>query len=593
MSGNGENSKNNKTIMRSGWMFKKGEIIPSWKRRWFVLDGMEIRYYLSSSALKKEQQGTITLFNPDSNQYVKTIIISRNQKAHHNLFALGFEGQRFYLCSPESSSMRQEWIEAIHDVINVHKSSNPRYSTFSPLALSPATSPPPSNSNRKDTKPEESSEESFKIDSFPPELAKNLQFLIRSHLERKRFLETRRKITKLQAIWRGERSRRQTKSLFSIYKRRFKIAQELYNTEQSYVGSLQLLLEMFVKPLLEDSNILTQDQTRIMFSNVEHLVILHSHLLSKLQERMDRWYPQQRFGDIFCDKINDFKTFYAQYVTNYEKSLAMIKNCETSIPSFSVFLNDVSKDSRCNSLNLQDFLIMPVQRLPRYEMLLNDLAKNSPVGIVDKSELERAVNGLRESNSFVNKYTQEQHSKERIRNVKDKTKGKEGKMLYQPGRELIREGYLFRVGTDGVDKKMYGFLFNDSFMTSKKVSAGNLTQRYNFKDTISLKGASLALKDPTIIGSQSSRSTLADPIISPPTSPRGSTPEGFKKEGISASPSFLKTVFSGNKAMNAESSLPSFCITDKDGKSFVFRCETANERKGWVNAISSAIKDLE
>lgn len=46
---------------------------------------------------------------------------------------------------------------------------------------------------------------------------------------------------------------------------------------------------------------------------------------------------------------------------------------------------------RCRGLNLQAFLIKPLQRLTKYPLLLTELSKNTPDTFEDKKPLERAL----------------------------------------------------------------------------------------------------------------------------------------------------------------------------------------------------------
>lgn len=45
-------------------------------------------------------------------------------------------------------------------------------------------------------------------------------------------------------------------------------------------------------------------------------------------------------------------------------------------------------------LDLQSFLIMPVQRFPRYELLLREVLKHTPADHVDRDSLQKAGSGF-------------------------------------------------------------------------------------------------------------------------------------------------------------------------------------------------------
>lgn len=51
---------------------------------------------------------------------------------------------------------------------------------------------------------------------------------------------------------------------------------------------------------------------------------------------------------------------------------------------------------------IESFLIMPVQRLPRIEMLLKDLLKHTDEDHPDHFEMNRAFEGISKLTAFVN-----------------------------------------------------------------------------------------------------------------------------------------------------------------------------------------------
>ncbi|PRP78452.1 hypothetical protein PROFUN_13685 [Planoprotostelium fungivorum] len=371
-----------------------------------------------------------------------------------------------------------------------------------------------------------------------------------------------RRIVRIQSLWRARIVRKHFPRLITVYKRRQKIAQELMSTEQSYLSSLQTLSQLYIAPLLVN-NIIDGDTCRIAFSNANYLVFLHKEISKKIEERVNSWYPQQKFGDIFVEALPDLKNFYSQYVVNYNKSIATVKNLISTNPAFQTFVEDCMKDPRGNDLHLTDYLIMPVQRLPRYEMLLADLLRNTPQTAEDKTLLESALSGLREVNAFVNNHTREVQSMERVLHVQNKLSGaKKNSNLYQPGRELIREGLLIMIGKAGESERTV-FLFNDSVMVSKKTSTNkNVTLKYDFKANIPLKGATVVMDYVP-----NKLDFVKSPSLTDTTKAKGSPKLG-----------------------NGESHV--IALITADGSKYVFRASNANDKKGWYNAMDSAIKAL-
>ena len=122
-------------------------------------------------------------------------------------------------------------------------------------------------------------------------------------------------------------------------------------------------------------------------------------------------------GGIFVSFSPYFK-MYSVYLNNYDHALAMVvklkKNVRiisrctkhdytATIMNFSIlspivaqnrkfqaFIAEAEKQPRCRGLTLQDFLIMPAQRIPRYKMLIQELLKHTPNYHPDHANLEEA-----------------------------------------------------------------------------------------------------------------------------------------------------------------------------------------------------------
>lgn len=102
----------------------------------------------------------------------------------------------------------------------------------------------------------------------------------------------------------------------------------------------------------KSSSILSPEDITLIFSTISELAELHEVLLTRLQQRMENWYPRQRIGQLFCDKVREMKEtssiaeeflfklkmYCSQYVSNYQQSLAALVRLEGENENFSNFL---------------------------------------------------------------------------------------------------------------------------------------------------------------------------------------------------------------------------------------------------------------
>ena len=75
-------------------------------------------------------------------------------------------------------------------------------------------------------------------------------------------------------------------------------------------------------------------------------------------------------------------------------------------------------------LDIGDFLIMPVQRLPRLELLLKDQLKNTETSSPDYSKNETAYEQIKQMTSSINEHKKQTDSMQRLMAIQQKVKGK-------------------------------------------------------------------------------------------------------------------------------------------------------------------------
>ena len=190
--------------------------------------------------------------------------------------------------------------------------------------------------------------------------------------------------------------------------RRERIIMELRSTENSFVEFLTILNVFFYKPLLLDlqrnpeSSMLSEADINTIFKNFKKILDLNSALLRKIQKVCDApgfSYESSLFADIFVECFNDpafpVQEEYQVYTNNYNNSLTCLVHHQKTNERFQHFTQEALK-KHVGFANLQSYLITPVQRLPRYVMMLNDLRKHTSPEHPDTPFLIQAVNQILE-----------------------------------------------------------------------------------------------------------------------------------------------------------------------------------------------------
>lgn len=149
-----------------------------------------------------------------------------------------------------------------------------------------------------------------------------------------------------------------------------KVYLELYTSEVSYVISLHKIV-LYAIP--EAKKVFHKDPGGVekLFGNIEELRDVHVALLDALVDRYKKWSEASCVADVLLTGFEQLRPIYAHYCAHYESASQLLPTF-TKKKSLVQFTERVQ--AGCEQ-PLPALLIMPVQRLPRYRMLLEDLLK--------------------------------------------------------------------------------------------------------------------------------------------------------------------------------------------------------------------------
>lgn len=288
-----------------------------------------------------------------------------------------------------------------------------------------------------------------------------------------------KKLIRLQATIRGMRTR--NLPVLRARRKRNEIANEIFRTEDTYVNQLQVLVDVYMKGLEElGESVISAAKLRSIFSDVKVILGYNNVILKMLTERMKTWYASgQAVGDIF-GKLADFLKTYTAYVNNYNESMNVLQDQMMNNPPFAAKINECRMNDRVKGMEITSFLIMPIQRLPRYVMLLSDLFKNTPEGHVDYERLIVALKKVESVASYVNTKKREAENLLGVTTVARHLAGLESMAEFtQPHRRYVRQGFLQEADATSISQKSlktrYFFAFNDILVGTKE-STGVLSR---------------------------------------------------------------------------------------------------------------------
>eukprot|EP00013_Stygamoeba_regulata_P020603 CAMPEP_0177661650 /NCGR_PEP_ID=MMETSP0447-20121125/18818_1 /TAXON_ID=0 /ORGANISM="Stygamoeba regulata, Strain BSH-02190019" /LENGTH=719 /DNA_ID=CAMNT_0019167059 /DNA_START=133 /DNA_END=2292 /DNA_ORIENTATION=+ len=254
---------------------------------------------------------------------------------------------------------------------------------------------------------------------------------------------------------------------------RMKVAKEILQTEETYVNNLRVLLEHFKAPVLaqrEDLG-LSAANVALIFGNCELLLEYNMTLLTRLREADEintKSFPKEErsVGEIFVHMVPLFKA-YSVYVSTYNTGKETLEGLLKSNKQLASFLVDL-KNKSGTQMDIHNFIMMPIQRIPRYKMLLNEMLRNTAVGHRNWNSIREALVLISEVAVEINKARPAAEHSAMIEAIQAKVADSEFLQLVQPHRQFVCEGFLektWEVQSDFTGKKeaqsAYFWLFND------------------------------------------------------------------------------------------------------------------------------------
>ncbi|XP_048656465.1 FYVE, RhoGEF and PH domain-containing protein 3 isoform X5 [Marmota marmota marmota] len=238
----------------------------------------------------------------------------------------------------------------------------------------------------------------------------------------------------------------------------FNIAQELLHTEETYVRRLHLLDQVFCTALTKVG--IPSEVTTGIFSNISSIYRFHGQfLLPELQRRItEEWDTNPRLGDIL-QKLAPFLKMYGEYVKNFDRAVGLVSTwTQRSLP-FKDVIHSIQKQDVCGNLTLQHHMLEPVQRVPRYELLLKDYLKRLPRDAPDWKDAERSLELISTAANHSNAAIRKMEKMHKLLEVYEQLGGEED--IVNPANELIKEGHIQKLSAkNGTAQDRHLFLFN-------------------------------------------------------------------------------------------------------------------------------------
>ncbi|XP_061552406.1 pleckstrin homology domain-containing family G member 3 [Phycodurus eques] len=265
-----------------------------------------------------------------------------------------------------------------------------------------------------------------------------------------------------------------------------RVVMEIIETERMYVKDLRSIVEDYLAYIIDMSNLpIRPEQVCALFGNIEDIYEFNSELLQSLDMCEN---DPVAIAQCFVDKSEYFE-IYTQYCTNYPNSVAALTDCMRS-KTLAQFFKDRQAALK-RSLPLGSFLLKPVQRILKYHLLLQEIAKHFGPDEKGYEVVQEAIDTMTGVAWYINDMKRKHEHAVRVQEIQSLLINWKGPDLTTYG-ELVLEG-TFHVLRAKNSRTL--FLFEKMLLVTKRRG-----EHYVYKTHISCSTLMLldSAKDPLL-----------------------------------------------------------------------------------------------
>ncbi|XP_032870403.1 pleckstrin homology domain-containing family G member 3-like [Amblyraja radiata] len=272
-----------------------------------------------------------------------------------------------------------------------------------------------------------------------------------------------------------------------------RVVREIVETERAYVRDLKSIVEDYLGCIIDCGELpLQPDEVNTLFCNIEDIYQFNSELLDDLERSKD----PIGVAECFVDRSEEFD-IYTLYCMNYPNSVTVLRDCMRNEILAKFFR--ARQTTLSHSLPLETYLLKPVQRILKYHLLLQELAKHFDKSAGGYEMVKEAIITMTAVAWYINDMKRKQEQAVRLQEIQNSLLNWNGPDLIAFG-ELVLEG-TFRVQRAKKERTL--FLFDKMLLITKKraehfsyslhIFCCNLTLSENVKDSLSFRVTDLTV----------------------------------------------------------------------------------------------------
>lgn len=283
---------------------------------------------------------------------------------------------------------------------------------------------------------------------------------------------------------------------------------ELVDTEKNYIDALNMIIRHFVRPL---KDVFPPKERRIIFLHIKDLSEIHrgfhqelfkacscppsspSLIASSSSSNLLSSFPSGSISQsTTCYKISHvFLTWkekfviYGNYCTNLPKAQSLLDELCRQNESIGEAVTRCQQSSNDGKFKLRDLLALPMQRILKYHLLLNELIKSTLESHEDYTGLKKAHEAMLDLGQYINEIKRDSETLQIINDIEKSIVDLE----MPPNTELKDYGRLLKDGEVKMRsfevnklKTRYVFVFDKVMLMCKPIRG----DQYSYREALIL-----------------------------------------------------------------------------------------------------------
>jgi hypothetical protein len=237
---------------------------------------------------------------------------------------------------------------------------------------------------------------------------------------------------------------------------------EIVESEAAYSASLDTLVRVYLEPLKDPALAarlgLAEDEAKALQANTEVLATLHRALAAQLREA-----GPAGAVDVLARNAPYLRHYFAfaECQDRATRAVVRLSDAERGSKAWRKWLAE--RKQLAGGLDLSSFLIMPIQRIPRYRLLLQRVKEFAPPGDPAGARLAKALELIEGTASRLDARLRQAEELNELVELQAKVRGlPPGRSLLE-GRRKLREGEL-RFTMREAPKPALCVLFSDAVL---------------------------------------------------------------------------------------------------------------------------------